>query len=159
MPTFAGANSGHTPSIVQTTAGDDNWALDASVAGDVAQVISVGWGGQSTTSTAYHTRWCRPTAAGTGALTTLNPESHTPHGVAALLDFGSIYATLAPVMPAEPIGLHNQSWNSHGGLGYLALPLASPWTIINGLLEDTIACRNLDGVEAGHSSYTFVWNE
>jgi len=159
MSTFNGANSGFTPDIVQSNAGVSNWDLDASTAGDVAQVISIGWGGELTTSTGYHTRWVRPTAAGTGAITAIGVEDSSPHGVAELLEFGNAYATLDPALPAEPQALHNQNWNAHGGLGYVALPLASPWVIINGLLQDTISCRNLAGVDANGSSYTVTWTE
>lgn len=159
MPTFTGANSGHTPDLAQGNTGVSNWDLDASTIGDVARILSIGWGGELTTSTGYHTRWVRPTAAGTGAITAIAVSEHSPHGVSALLDFGNNYATLEPALPAEPEALHNQNWNAHGGLGYVALPLASPWLIINGLLEDTVSCRNLAGIDAGGSSYQVTWEE
>ncbi len=154
MPTFSGANSGHTPSLTA-----DNWTMDASSAGDVARIISIGWGGQLTTSTGYHTRWVRPTTGGVGALTAITAEDHDPAYSIPLLEFGAVFATTEPVLPAEPIALHNQNWNAHGGLGYVALPLAAPWLIINGLLNDQLSCRNLAGVDAGGSSYSVVWNE
>ncbi len=159
MPTFAGARSGHTPDILQTTAGEDNWCIDASAAGDVATIIAIGWGGELTTSTGYHTRWVRPTTGGVGALTPITVEPHNPRYATSLVEFGGIFATSAPVLPAEPIALHNQNWNAHGGLGYVALPLASPWMVVNGLLVDQLCCRNIAGVDAGGSSYTVTWTD
>ena len=117
MPTYSGANSGFTPSLTSS-----NWTMDASTAGDVGSVISIGWGGELTTSTGYHTRWVRPTTAGVGALTAITPEDHSPNFSTPLLEFGATFATTQDVLPAEPIALHNQNWNAHGGLGYVALP-------------------------------------
>jgi hypothetical protein len=154
MPTFAGNQSNHTPS---TSA--DNWTMDASTAGDIGRVISIGWGGNLTTSTGYETRWVRPTTAGVGALTAITAEDHDPAYSTPLCEFGAGFMTTEPVLPAEPIGLHVQYWNAHGGLGYVALPLASPWLVVSGLLNDQLSCRNLAGTDAGGSSYSVVWNE
>ena len=154
MPAYVGAVAAFTPSLT-----DDNWTLEADAAGDVGKVIAIGWGGELTTSTAYRSRWVRATTAGVGAGTALTPEDHHPGYSAPNVSLYSTYATTQPVLPAAPTALFLQSWNAHGGLGYVALPLASPWFIINGLLADTISCRNLAGVDANGSSYQVTWEE
>lgn len=154
MPAYAGAQSGITPSL-----SDDNWAMDASSAGDVAKILGIGWGGELTTSTGYHTRWVRPTTSGVGALTPITPEDHHPAYSTPFVEFGAGWGTTPPVLPSEPIALHNQNWNAHGGLGYVVLPLANPWLLINGLLNDQLCCRNLSGIDANGSSYTVTWEE
>ena len=154
MPAYDGAVAAFTPSLT-----DDNWTLDADTAGDVGKVIAIGWGGELTTSTAYRTRWVRPTTGGVGAGTALTPEDHNPGYSTPLISLFSTYATTQPVLPSSPTALFLQSWNAHGGLGYVALPLASPWMIVNGLAQSAISCRNLAGVDANGSSYQVTWEE
>ena len=154
MPTYHGARTAFTPAT-----NSDNWALEGLTAGDVGHIIAIGWGGELTTTTGYRTRWVRPTTDGVGAITAITAEDHNPSYSTPLLAFGHTYATTQSVLPAEPIALFSQSWNAHGGLGYVALPLASPWRIINGVLESTICCRNLAGVDANGSSYQVTWEE
>ena len=154
MPAYQAAVSTFTPSLT-----DDNWTLEGDTAGDYGEVVAIGWGGELTTSTGYRTRWVRPTTSGVGAGTAGTPEDHSPGYSTPLISFFTTYATTQPVLPASPIALFLQSWNEHGGLGYVALPLASPWLIRNGLLQDSISCRNLAGVDANGSSYQVTWNE
>lgn len=155
MSAFTGSNSGHTPSTSV-----DNWTLDAGVAGEVGRILSISWGGELIVSTGYHTRWVRPLTAGVGALTAIAPGLVNPNSGAPALEFGQGFATTEPILPAEKVGdLHNQNWNAHGGLGYVSLPLASPWQLINGALLDQLSCRNLAGVDAGGSSYGVTWDE
>ena len=152
MPSFSGNQGAHTPSTTQ-----DNWTLDADTAGDVLKVVSIGWGGRLTTSTGYRTRWVRPTTAGTGIFTALGTEVHSPGYPTPLGAFGT-FGT-APVLPSDPDALHAQDWNAHGGVGYVVLPLSSPWWVINGLLTDHLSCRNVAGVDANGSSYSLTWEE
>lgn len=152
MPAFAVSQGAHTPSTTQ-----DNYTLEADTAGDVMKVVSIGWGGRLTTSTGYRTRWVRPTTGGSGIFTALGTESHSP-GYNTPLGRAGTYAT-APTLPADPDALHGQDWNAHGGLGYVVLPLATPWWIINGLLTNQLSCRNIAGVDANGSSYSAVWEE
>lgn len=154
MPTFSGTRSGFTPAT-----NSPNWALDADTAGDIGKIISIGWGGELTTSTGYRTRWARANGAATGAGTTLNPEGHHPGYATPQCGLFSAYATTQPAMPAAPAGLHGQSWNAHGGLGYVALPLAAPWYVISGVDNDIIVCQNDAGVDANGSSYSVSWEE
>lgn len=152
MPVFTGTRMAHTPA---TNA--DNWTLFASAAGDVGEIISIGWGGQLTTSTGYETRWVRPTTAGVTPVA-LIPEDHTPGYSVPLLEVDASFTT-APVLPASPTCLFGQSWNAHGGLGYVALPLAAPWRVVNGVLQGQISCRNDAGTDAASSSYSCTWSE
>lgn len=154
MPTFSATRSNHTPSTSVS-----NWVLDADAAGDYGKVISIGWGGNLTTSTGYETQWARATTGGTGALTALTAEDHDPGYSTPLITIGHTYATTNETLPAEPTGLHIQYWNAHGGLGYLALPLAAPWIILNGVQNDSISCRNINGTDAGGSQYSVSWSE
>ena len=152
MPTYAGTRIGFTPSTSL-----DNWTLFASAAGDVGEIIAIGWGGELTTSTGYRTRWVRPTTAGITP-SALVPEDHTPGYSTPLLEIDATFST-DPVIPASPTALFAQSWNAHGGLGYVALPLAAPWRVINGVLQGQISCRNDAGVDANGSSYSCTWSE
>lgn len=155
MSSYNGNRSGFTPSLSVSI-----WTLDAPAAGDFAEVVAIGWGGELIVSTAYHTRWVRPLTAGVGALTAIAPGLLNPNSPAAALEFGAPFATTEPILPTEGIGdLHNQNWNGHGGLGYVALPIAAPWRIINGKLQDQITCINLAGVDGNGSSYTVTWRE
>jgi hypothetical protein len=154
MPVFNGGRLGFTPSLTSP-----NWVLDADTAGDVGQVLSIGFGGELTTSTGYRTRWVRSTTGGVGAGTAITDEGSHPGYVTAQVSLFSAYATTQPVLPAAPIALHGQSWNAHGGVGYVALPLAAPWLIINGVGQDDIVCQNLAGVDANGSSYYVTWKE
>ena len=152
MPVFTATNIGFTP---VTT--DDNWTLNAGSAGDVGEVISIGWGGELTTSTGYRTRWVRPTTAGVTEVVMV-VEDHTPGYSTPLLSIADGWTT-QPVIPASPVALFGQSWNAHGGLGYVALPLAAPWRCINGVLQGQISCRNDAGADANGSSYSCTWSE
>ena len=154
MPTFSAGRAGFTPAT-----NSPNWVLDADTAGDVGKVLQIGWGGELTTSTGYRTRWVRSATGGVGALTALTPDDHNPSYSTPLVSVGSTYATTEPVLPAAPTALHIQSWNAHGGIGAMALPLASPWLVINGVQQDDLVCQNLAGVDANGSSYTVVWEE
>jgi hypothetical protein len=153
MPTFDGGNGAFTPSTTQ-----DNWTLEADTAGDTAKVISIGWGGRLTTSTGYRTRWSRPTVAGSGAFTALTKASHDPRYDTPLCRIGT-FAT-PPGLATDPAGnLHSQDWNAHGGLGYVVLPLAKEWLLVSGVLTGQLSCRNVAGVDANGSSYSFTWDE
>lgn len=153
MATFSGGNGAFTPS---TTA--DNWVLDANTAGDVGKVVAIGWGGRLTTSTGYRTRWARPSTNATGTFTSLNPQAGTP-GASPTCQLGT-FATNT-TLPADPANLFAQDWNAHGGLGYVVLPLASPWYVVSSATagHQQIACRNVAGVDASGSNYTATWDE
>ncbi len=152
MPTYAATRIAFAPTI--TT---DNLTMDAAAAGDVGEVIAIGWGGSLTTSTGYRTRWVRPTTAGM-VITAGTAEAHTPGFATPLLAFATTWTT-QPVIPSAPIALFAQSWNAHGGLGYVALPLAAPWRIVNGVLTGELSCRNDLGADSNGSSYQFTWTE
>ena len=156
MPcTYSGGVQEHTPS---TTV--DNWTLEADTAGDYAEIKSFGWVGYLTTSTGFVTRWVRATTAGVGAPVAITCSLHQVNSGTNIVPLYTTYATTPPVIPASGVGdLHNQAWNAHGGLGFIALPLASPWVVMNGVLADTISCRNVVGVTASSSSYHVTFTE
>lgn len=151
--------SGGVQSITPSTS-DDNWTLEADTAGDVAMVRAFGWGGQLTTSTGFVTRWTPPMTAGVGAGTAITVAAHNPNRGANIVPLYSTYATTQPVLESAGVAdLHNQAWNAHGGLGYIALPLAAPWIVINGVAQASISCRNTAGTTATSSSYTVTFEE
>ena len=157
MPTFsAGPGSTFTPSLTL-----DNWTLDAATAGEMARVVSIGFGGRLTTSTGYSTRWTRPTTAGATPVnftaSAYSPNFPTP--TVTCVDTWTTEPVLAVGTGAAAENLHYQAWNAHGGLGYIVLPLANPWWIIGGLLRGQVSCRNMSGVDADGSSYSVVWEE
>lgn len=153
MPSFSANQGAFTPSTSQ-----DNWTLDADTAGDVAKIVSVGWGGRMTTSTGYRTRWTRPSTAGGSTFSAVGGiEPHTPSYATSLCRFGT-FAT-APLLPTDPDNLWSQDWNAHGGLGYIVLPLANPWFVMNGLLRAQLSCRNVAGTDANGTSYGLTWEE
>ena len=152
MPSFSGMRAAFTPST-----SNDNWTLNADAAGDLARVRFVTWGGELTASTAYRTRFVRPTSAGTtpsaGATESANPRFSTP-------SVGFVTGWSAqPTIPATPDALYLTSWNAHGGLGVLVLPPGSEWEVINGLLQGQLSCRNDVGADANGSSYGVSWEE
>ena len=154
MPAFTGNRNAHTPSLTA-----DNYTLEGDVAGDYCKVRGVNWGGQLVASTAYFTWWARPTTAGVGAPTNGEVEPHNPRYVTNLVEFIDTYATTPPVKPTTPTALFATAWNAHGGLGILMLPPGLEWEIANGLLADSISCRNDVGVDASGSSYGISWEE
>ncbi len=154
-----GMFSGGVQSI-QPATNTDNWTLEALTAGDVASVRSFGWGGQLTTSTGAVTRWTRPMTAGVGTGTEITTGPHNPNDATNIVPLVSVYGTTQPVLESAGVtDLHNQAWNMHGGLGYIALPLAAPWIVINGVGSDSISCRNTAGVTAASSSYHVTFEE
>ena len=155
MSMFSGGVQSITPSTVS-----DNWTLEADVAGDVASIRSFGWGGQLTTSTGFVTRWTRPSTAGVGAGTEIDVSEHNPNKATNIVPLYSVYATTQPVLQSAGVqDLHNQGWNAHGGLGFIALPLAAPWIVINGVAQASISCRNTTGTTATSSSYHVTFEE
>jgi hypothetical protein len=153
MPAYTGGQSLATPSVTVS-----NWTLEAETAGDHGRVRQVSWGGEVTTSIAMNTRWVRPTTAGVGAGTAIVPGDITPGYSTPLIELYSDYATTPPVIPSADVGeLYVTSWNCHGGMGILVLAPGTTWEIINGLLADSITCRNAVGTSA--SSYALIWEE
>jgi hypothetical protein len=155
MSDFTNANANFTPS---TSA--DNWVLDPNANTLSAKVKYVAWGGQSTVSTGYRTRWFRPTVIGSSTFTAVGATNAANPGATALMRFGTFATNTTP--PADPGALFDQSWNSLGGGGILVLPIGSEWLAISvgtAGINGQIACRNAAGVEASLSSYSVQWNE
>jgi hypothetical protein len=156
MPTFSGGNAAFTPSAT-----NDNWTLSyAATSGSFGKIVEFGWGGSLTTSTGYRTRWTRPTTGGTGGGTAITIAANQPNYATPQASLYSTYTTSQPVLAADPSGnLHRQDWNGQGGLGFIALPLANPWWMSNGILQSAISCRNTVGTDANASSYHCCWEE
>jgi len=149
--------SGVVKEITPATA-DDNWALDAATAGDYAKILEVHWGGFVTTSTAMTTRVTRPT---TGGITpTIQAAAVlSPFSVTNKVEFvtGPAGWVTEPVLAATEDDLFTESWNAHGGVvRWLAAP-GEEFIVTNGLLQEGISCRNLNGVAA--STYGTIWEE
>ncbi len=147
MPTYTSGNGGFTPSL-----SSDIWTWDTQTAAVFGKVVAIGWGGREVTSTAYRTRWCRPTSAATGTFTALTNAYHQPNYVT----FGSRVGTftLVATLPSDPAGnLWAQDWNGQGGVGMIVMPLANPWWGVNGALQGQISCRNSAGVGGSTTSY------
>jgi hypothetical protein len=152
---YSGGNGAFTPSTAV-----DNYTLDTTTAGVIANIRSIGWGGSGTATTGYRTRWTRPTAVGTGAQTTIAVGLASPNDAVNGAKLVASYATTPGTLAADPAGnLHAQDWNVYGGIGYVVFPLADPWLAINGVLQGAIACRNTKGTDASLSSYQIQWEE
>lgn len=154
MPGFVGNVAAFTPVLTV-----DNFTLEGDVAGDYARIRHINWGGELTVSTAYRTWWARPTTAGVGAPTLGEVEPTSPRYLTNLIEFVDTYATTPPVKPTSPTALFLTAWNAHGGLGIMVLPPGQEWEIVNGLLADSISCRNDKGVDANGSTYGIAWDE
>lgn len=153
MPTYTSGNGAFTPSTSQ-----DNWTLDAQTAGVFGKVVAIGWGGSLTTSTAYRTRWTRPTTIGSSTFTALTNAYHQPNYTSVGSRVGT-FAT-APVLASDPAGnLWAQNWNAQGGVGMIVMPLANPWWISQGILTGQISCRNIQGTDASGSSFEVTIEE
>lgn len=136
----------------------DNWVLTVLTVGQLAKIKMITWGGRSTTSTGYRTRWGR--VNNTAATPTALAQSANNPGLTATATCNT-YATQA-TLAADPQGLHAQDWNSLGGGGVIVLPIGGEWQIVGGALGtafNQIACGNIAGAEAGLSSYGTTWEE
>jgi hypothetical protein len=154
MSNFSGGNGVFTPA---TNA--DNFVLDAQATGNIGKVAQIGWGGRLTTSTGYRTRWSRPTTNATSTFTSLVPSAGTPTATPTCR-LGTFLT--AAVLATDPGGnLFQQDWNAHGGVGFIQMPLASPWYVVFSATAgyQQVACRNVAGVDANGSSYTISWDE
>lgn len=150
MPTFSHYRESITPNT-----SNDNWTITAGTAGDLGKILAISWGGEATTSTAMATRWTRPSTNGTTPVAGVN-EPHNGSYATPLLSTATSWTTQPTLVAAS--NLHSQSWNAHGGLGYIALPLASPWMVQNGVTgSDEVSCRNSTGTAT--SSYGLTWEE
>ena len=151
MPSFGASR----PSITPNTS-NDNWTLSADTAGDLGMVRMYNWGGEATTSTAMATRWTRPNTNGVTA-TAGTGEPHTPGHATHNCTFATGWTT-QPVLPAAGNELNAVSWNAHGGVGFIALPLSAPWYVWESVANQSeISCRNTVGTAT--SSYGLVWEE
>src|ERR1700761_8654084 len=152
MPTFNANHSSFTPVTTALTP-TPNWCIDTVGTGVFGKVVMFSWGGQETTSTAYSTRWVRPTTSGVGAKTAVTIGFAQPNYTTAACTVSSSYATSQPLIPAASVGdLWNESWNGQGGVGAIALPLNNPWWISTGVLMGAIVCANVTGSTASASS-------
>lgn len=160
MPTFNAMRDNFTPSTFATTAAAPNWCLDAVGTGVFGKVVMINWGGSLTASTAYATRWVRPTSAGTGTKTAIVIGYNQPNYATAAFTATSSFGTAQPVVPAQSVGdLYTQNWNAQGGVGVIVLPLANPWWVSTGVLQGALTCMNYIGVDANGSSYGVMWEE
>jgi hypothetical protein len=145
----------------QPSLSSDNWVWDTSAAGVFGKVIAIGWGGRLTTSTAYRTRWSRPTTIAQGTFSVLTSAFHQPNYVT----FGSKVGTfsIVAVYTADPGGnLWAQDWNAQGGVGMIVMPLANPWWGVFGIASSVgqqIGCKNVQGVDNNGSSYEVTVEE
>ena len=148
MPTYTSGNGAFTPSTAS-----DNWTLDSvPTAGTFGKVVAFGWGGRETTSTAYRTRWTRPTTGGTSTFTALTNAYHQPNYAAVGSRVGTFVTV--PTLAADPSGnLWAQDWNGQGGVGAIVLPLANPWWFVSAILAGQISCRNVAGTGVSTTSY------
>lgn len=153
MSAFGGGNGAFTPSTSV-----DIWVLEADATGEVGKITTIGWGGRLTTSTGYRTRWTRPSTNASSTFTSLSPQSGMP-ATTPTCRLGT-FATSA-TLPADPSNLFAQDWNAAGGVGYMVLPLASPWIAVNSSTagHQQIVCRNVAGTDANGSNYTLSWEE
>ena len=153
MPTMTSGNGAFTPS---TSA--DNWTWDSQSAGVFGKAVAIAWGGSSTTSTGYRTRWMRPTNGQSGTFTSLTNAYHQPN----YQTFGSRIGTFTQnfPLPTDPAGnLFATDWNAQGGVGMIIMPLANPWWVATGVLQGALSCRNIAGVDAAGSEYSVSWEE
>lgn len=156
MSVFSANRASFTPVAHATQA--DNFVLSALTVGIIAKVKQINWGGRSTTSAGYRTRWGRvnntpatPTAL---TLATANPN-------ASALCSVNTYATQA-TLAADPTALFSQDWNVLGGGGVIVLPIGGEWLVAGGALGtafNQIACGNIAGSEASTSNYGIAFEE
>ena len=159
MPTFNAVHSNFTPASFSVSS-TPNWCLDAVGTGVFGKIVMFSWGGGDTNSTSQNTRWVRPTAAGTGAKTAITIGYNQPNYTTAAFTATSSYGTSQPVVPAQGVGdLWNESWNSQGGVGAIALPLNNPWWVSTGILQGAFECQNTVGTSANTVSFGVTWEE
>jgi hypothetical protein len=154
MAVFFGNNAAFTP-------GTQNWTLDAgtTVAGQMARVLEVSWGGELTTTTAMRTRWVRPTNSGATTFLAIGIVQGGGGTVITLTRFGCF--STVPTLPTAPAALYATSWNAHGGIGrWLAAP-GEEWYLIAGTVtgKNQVVCVNDIGTTATSMSAGAAWEE
>lgn len=160
------ANQGGTFTPSVTTPGAGNYTVGpgtgggAGTAGAMCKVKVINWGGSSTTSTGYRTRWVRSSTDPTGAGTALTLQKSNPIPVAICAVMSS-FATTNPTNPADPTNLFAVNWNSLGGGGILNLPIGGEWFIVSSATAGTgyVQCINTAGTEANLSTYGVQFEE
>src|SRR5262245_10849351 len=105
--------SGVVRSITPAT-NDDNFTLRAG-ANKSLRVLAIHWGGETTTSTAMHTRTARSSGQ-TGSATAGNVEKAHPNSPSNGCGFSTTFSTTQPTL--ESGDLFSESWNAHGGVVY-----------------------------------------
>jgi hypothetical protein len=150
--------SANTPaSITASTTNVNNGVLTVLTAGQLAKVKMFNWGGQSTTSTAYNTRWAR--VSNTAVTPTALLIQSTNPGVTPTATYNT-YGTAATATAAS--NLFSQSWNLLGGGGGIVLPIGGEWFVVGGALGqlyNQIGVGNVTGSDASASTYGMQWEE
>ncbi len=153
MPTYTSGNGAFTPSL-----SSDIWVWDTQSSGQFGKIVAIGWGGSEVTSSAYRTRWTRPSTAALGTFTALTSAFHSPN----FITFGTRVGTFNTVslQASDPAGnLWAQNWNGQGGVGMIVMPLANPWWAVNGILQSQIICKTITGVGGSTTSYEVTVEE
>lgn len=154
MPaTFTASRGAFTPSLSA-----DNWTLQTEPT-TMAFVRRISWGGRTSNSSPYRTRWCIPAVAPSGSPTFLSQVASN-HGVSTVVRAVSAYATTAATLPAESSNLFAQDWNAQGGEGELCFARSKAWVImaLNAqTVNSFLCCRNTQGADANASEYSVTW--
>lgn len=155
MAVFSANRAAFTPSLTA-----ENWNLVINT-GVIAGILGIGWGGRATTSTAYRTRWLRPSAQPSVNAGQLTVQKHSPGSAATN---GTVYTTFFSntTFAAEPENMYATDWNAHGGHGELFLPVNFPWLVGHGgasQKERYFCCINTVGTDANASNYWVMWEE
>ena len=142
--------------LVQTltpASADDNWTLDLAI-DEYGEIVKVTVAGEETASAVIAGRIAR-SASSAGALTAGDVQNLHPHSNAALVSFGTTYATTQPTLSAGAIIAY--TINAHGGLFVeIQDPNARPQLVG----AETVSCRNDVGVSAAEqSTYAVTWSE
>lgn len=156
MSVFSANRASFTPVAHATQA--DNFVLSALTVGIIAKVKQINWGGRSTTSGGYRTRWGRVTNT-PATPTALTVATANPNATA--LCSVNTYGTQA-TLAADPTALFSQDWNVLGGGGVIVLPIGGEWLVAGGALGtafNQIACGNIAGSEASTSNYGIAFEE
>lgn len=145
--------NGFVRSITPSTT-DDNWTLAGS-ASESCTVVAVTASGETTTSTAMHTRHARSTGQN-GTTTAGNVAKANTNSASNVIEFATTYATTQPTLDAGDLLAF--SWNAHGGIMYWhAGAPDEEWMIIGAATNVNISSRNTVGTTT--SSYGVTWRE
>ena len=155
------ATQANTAPTVSTTNVNTN-VLYNTVAGAIALVKMITWGG-SDTSLISHTSRCARVTNTPATPTAITPQTANTAAGPAAISLAATFGTAATAASAATgNSLFMQAWNSQGGGGVVVLPIGGEWLIVGaalGTAGDAIGWGDAFGTASANTTYGWTWAE